>query len=36
MPEGVDYKIAPFARYQTAGIKLYGWGIKDGKLFKQP
>ena len=35
MPEGFeDYIVFPFARYQTAGIKLHGWNIIDGKLVK--
>jgi hypothetical protein len=36
MPPGIDYKVNPFARYHSAGIKLHGWNIINGILIKQP
>lgn len=36
MPQNVKYTKEPFARYQSAGIKLHGWSIVNGKLDKQP
>lgn len=35
MPEGVDYKTEPFARYKEAGIDIHGWRIEDKGRLKE-